>query len=357
LDSPKIFISFAGQEKALALRLYEELSSLGADVFQFLESGRPGSVAWGQVLDSINEADWFLVLVSKSSVDSKAVKAEIEHAYHCRVNHDKPVLIPVILEDAQKPSELATFTELDFRDFDKGLQDLSKTIGLGIEDQGFVDRKHSATDSGRSKRTRGKLAAALICIIAVGAIGLWVFPLDPRFTVVTEPAGAVVTFASPGKPYVAGMRLAEGQYEVDVAAPGYESSREIVKHDSETGVHSISLSPQASAGPAHYVLEHLTCIDPQENDDDRVYLKINGTRSETRTFETGQTRELDLTVAEGAEIELWEVDGFVRDRDNSVARDDDHLGTVTVPNGGDMFVFGDAGTTGYEYHLTYRLKQ
>ena len=129
---PKVFISFSNQDREIARRLHGDLQARGAEVFQFLEAARPGQPAWGQVAEAIEHSEWFLVLVTKRVSASKAVDAEIDLAFHTRVNSEnqRPNLVPLMVEAASKPRLLKPQTELDFTSYDEGLGKLTALMEL-----------------------------------------------------------------------------------------------------------------------------------------------------------------------------------------------------------------------------------
>ena len=129
-DKQKIFLSFAVEDRLLAERLQADLSERGAEVFQFLRSAVPGTEAWSQVLESIERADWFIVLLTESAIESKPVRYEIRQAQHRYINEDKPRLIPALVEQVEKPSELRIFTNLPFDDYAAALLRLSAMLKL-----------------------------------------------------------------------------------------------------------------------------------------------------------------------------------------------------------------------------------
>ena len=66
------------------------------------------------------------------------------------------------------------------------------------------------------------------------------------FTVVATPAEAVVSIVGLSEIYTAGMRLPPGEYRVEVAAEGYETHDERVRHGTDPTVHEVAL---ARSGP------------------------------------------------------------------------------------------------------------
>lgn len=64
----RVFISFASPNLELAERLRQDLTKHGATVFQFNKSARAGRGAWEQVYDNIDEADYFLLLLTHDAI-------------------------------------------------------------------------------------------------------------------------------------------------------------------------------------------------------------------------------------------------------------------------------------------------
>lgn len=116
----RVFISFASANEDLARALHAALTRSGATVFQFQQSARAGQDAWKQVYDSIQNADYFICLLSRDALKSSPVKKEIRYADYCNTNNDeRPELVPVLLEDldpAKWPQSLRTLTPLDLSD-------------------------------------------------------------------------------------------------------------------------------------------------------------------------------------------------------------------------------------------------
>lgn len=130
----KVFISFSTKDRKIAERLYADLVTAGAEVYQFGKSEKVGVSSWEQVLSWINNSDVFIVLVSQSSLKSQPVKDEIDHASYARSNSDgkKPAeLIPAIIEaGAEPPLLIQRFATLDLISFETGVARLVKQLGL-----------------------------------------------------------------------------------------------------------------------------------------------------------------------------------------------------------------------------------
>ena len=65
----------------------------------------------------------------------------------------------------------------------------------------------------------------------------------PPFTIRTDPPQAQVVLTNRDEQYEAGMTLVEGNYQVEVSAPGYEPRREWLEHVEAIPEHQISLEP------------------------------------------------------------------------------------------------------------------
>ncbi len=129
-DQPSVFISYSTKDRDLAKRLHDDLREMGANVFQFEESATPGMPAWKEVIEAIDKADWFVVLLTQAAVESKPVDAEIEHAHHRHLNRGRPGLVPALVEAGEKPPLLARLTTLPFHDYAAGLDALARQIGV-----------------------------------------------------------------------------------------------------------------------------------------------------------------------------------------------------------------------------------
>ncbi len=133
---PKVFISYSTKDRPTAEALYTDLQKAGADVFEFERTATPGSSAWDEVLGWIEASDVFIMLVSKSALKSRPVKAEVEHAHYQFLNSTptRPgKLIPAMLEtDVQPPRLLQRFTGLALYNYAAGVKQLIAELGLEV---------------------------------------------------------------------------------------------------------------------------------------------------------------------------------------------------------------------------------
>lgn len=155
-EQPRVFISYATRDRDVALRLYDDLSSAGANVFEFGTSAGPGSGAWDEVLRAIDESDAFICIVSRDSLKSAPVKEEVAFAYHTRVNY-KPhmVLIPAILESGLiPPRELRRFSSLSLQEYPAELPRLINALAKAAGNRTAPSNVREPGASNETPKTR-----------------------------------------------------------------------------------------------------------------------------------------------------------------------------------------------------------
>ena len=128
----KIFISFATEDVDIAGSVFTELTGAGADVFQFGRTETIGRPSWEQVLQAINDSETFVVLISKSSIASTPVQAEIDQAHYSYINRQKPgrLVVGMIDKSIEPPITIERFARLDLSSVETGIQRLVDQLGL-----------------------------------------------------------------------------------------------------------------------------------------------------------------------------------------------------------------------------------
>jgi len=135
MKPPRAFISFCSADRVLAQRLQRDLATTGCDSWQFDISAVPGSDAWDAILERIEQSEFFLVLLSEGSTQSRGVAEEISHAHYCSLNSPSrmPRIIPLILQDdVTVPRKIVRLVRLPFREntYDADLALLLRTLGM-----------------------------------------------------------------------------------------------------------------------------------------------------------------------------------------------------------------------------------
>jgi hypothetical protein len=127
----KVFISYSTKDRAIAERLFADIIGGGAEAFQYSKTAKLGQPSWDQVLEWIPQSDVFVLLVSKSALDSGAVKEEIRHAHYWHVNKGKPDrLVPALLENVEPPITMAIYSRIDLTHYDASIGELLDQLEL-----------------------------------------------------------------------------------------------------------------------------------------------------------------------------------------------------------------------------------
>lgn len=125
----RIFISYSRKDIAIARQLAGELRKAGFDVWWDI-SGLKGGDAWVRVIPAaIDSSQFFVILLTKASVESQWVEKEYVRALARRMK-----IIPLLLEPCDVPFALANINYLDFsaNDDETNLKNLLEALETGI---------------------------------------------------------------------------------------------------------------------------------------------------------------------------------------------------------------------------------
>jgi hypothetical protein len=130
----KVFISHSSVDKAFVRGLAVDLSAIGhqpwVDEWQILA----GESIVERVGTGIEDADFMVVVLSKSAVSSQWVENEWQAKYWTEVNEKRVVVIPAVVDDCNVPTLLRAKKYIDFRqDYTAALELLSESIGRHLE--------------------------------------------------------------------------------------------------------------------------------------------------------------------------------------------------------------------------------
>jgi hypothetical protein len=131
----EVFLSHSAKNKAQASPLAETLRKHGVPVW-FSPTNIQSAQQWhDEIGKALRRCDWFLILLSKASVDSKWVRLELSYALN-HSQYDNHIL-PVKIEDCdpeQLSWTLGVFQMVDFNgDSDDGYKRILNTWGLGFD--------------------------------------------------------------------------------------------------------------------------------------------------------------------------------------------------------------------------------
>ena len=115
----KTFLSYSRVNKDFAIKLAKELKSEGFDIW-LDQLDIPAGSRWDREVEkALRESEIFMIILTKSSVDSENVLDEIGYA----IDNSKRFL-PVLLESCEVPLRLRRFQYVDFtnKSFDDGVE-------------------------------------------------------------------------------------------------------------------------------------------------------------------------------------------------------------------------------------------
>jgi hypothetical protein len=137
MSDKTIFFSYSRQDSDFALNLAKDLRLAGADIWLDQLDIQPGS-HWDQsVEEALKASKVLLVILSKTSVDSKTVMDEVSYA----LEEDK-IVVPVLLEKCEIPFRIRRLQYADFTgDYQAGTRNLGQALEL---DQVIANRFVSA---------------------------------------------------------------------------------------------------------------------------------------------------------------------------------------------------------------------
>jgi len=113
-NSGRIFIAYATEDRAVAERLYNELTARGFAAWMDRRKLLPGQDWPHRIEDAIASSDFFIACFSCRSVRKRGgFQTEIRHALNCAssVPLDDVFLIPVRLDDCRVPARIQRETQ------------------------------------------------------------------------------------------------------------------------------------------------------------------------------------------------------------------------------------------------------
>jgi hypothetical protein len=133
MSTPKkqIFISYAHQDSNFVDKLVSSLEKYSKmEITYDKKILTPGDSLF-DIFTAIEQCDFFLVVISKNSIQSKWVKQELSTAFIRRIQVGNITIIPLITDDAKIPPAISDTIYVDFREnFNEGLKELIETFQL-----------------------------------------------------------------------------------------------------------------------------------------------------------------------------------------------------------------------------------
>ena len=131
----ELFFSHSSEDEEIATKITQTLRNHGIPVW-ISSTNINGAQQWhDEIGKALSRCDWFAVLLSKSSVESKWVKREV--VYALRKDQYENRIVPILLEDCDYDNLSWTLGSLEIVDFTKtpdlSLIELLKVWGIGLD--------------------------------------------------------------------------------------------------------------------------------------------------------------------------------------------------------------------------------
>ncbi|MEA2822152.1 MAG: hypothetical protein QOJ86_4156 [Bradyrhizobium sp.] len=114
MAAKRIFLSYSWKDKDVALMVRDRLQRLDFEVWMDIDAIQPGDRFSERIEEGLKAADYYVVLISESSIKSDWVKREISTAIRLADNK-KLTPIPVLLDTAPVPIEFSGLLYIDAR--------------------------------------------------------------------------------------------------------------------------------------------------------------------------------------------------------------------------------------------------
>lgn len=125
----KVFISYSHRDKKFVNLLTNRLREHNIDVWLDSKEISIGSNIAERIKNGISNVDFFILILSKNSADSKWVNYELSATILNEISRQETIILPVLIEDCQIPFSLQDRLYADFRfSFDKGFNSLLNAI-------------------------------------------------------------------------------------------------------------------------------------------------------------------------------------------------------------------------------------
>jgi TIR domain-containing protein len=128
-DRPKAFLSYSHADKEFAVELTDRLRQSGVDLWLDKYEIRPGDSLIDKIFsEGLSKTEFFLVLLSVASTQSKWVQEELNAAMIKRIEGVTRI-IPILKEHCEIPLQLRPFKWVDLSSsYETGLKDLVRVI-------------------------------------------------------------------------------------------------------------------------------------------------------------------------------------------------------------------------------------
>lgn len=137
----QVFISHSSIDKPIAIRIKEQLESIGVNTWLDDAEIRVGDSIPDKVAEGLKESEIICILLSQNSVQSFWVKRELNAFLPQYINGNK-VILPCKLDNSEVPYLISDIKYADFTNsFESGFKDLLRAFSLNEEVKLIEDSK------------------------------------------------------------------------------------------------------------------------------------------------------------------------------------------------------------------------
>jgi len=164
---PQAFISHSAKDKAFVRRLSQDLDREGVTVWLDERQLRVGDSLVERISEGLKDSGYFIIVLSKASVESNWVKAELNASLIEELSDKGTVILPALIEDCDVPVLLRDRKYADFRsDYDSALREIIDVLTQETNDiasavpLGRVSREQVVSEFSDCLRELSKLKMA-----------------------------------------------------------------------------------------------------------------------------------------------------------------------------------------------------
>jgi TIR domain/Restriction endonuclease len=130
---PQIFVSYSMSDSVVAKAIVDRLRSHGLNVWMDIDRVHPGDNIAESIREAISASAYFLLLLSKNSIDSHWLDYERDNFLKELQSRDI-TLLPVLLDGCDLPSSLSMYEWFDLRNgIENNLERLSESLKSALE--------------------------------------------------------------------------------------------------------------------------------------------------------------------------------------------------------------------------------
>lgn len=138
---PRVFISHSSKDKAFVETLVEKLQEAGVETWFDTQQLQPGDSIVQGIQDGLTDSDYLVLVLSRNSVASRWVQAELSAGFIREMEGKGTRLLPIRIDDAEIPPLLADRVFIDFRSsFVDGLRKLAERLLIEGSEVQISDR-------------------------------------------------------------------------------------------------------------------------------------------------------------------------------------------------------------------------